>query len=248
MRSGIIAVLICFLCILPTESTRATPQNKVLLAAEDSWPPFADRTGQGLSHQLIAAAFSIEHIQVESLVVPYSRALMMARKGQVQGVFNVTRERSTEAGFLFGEEPLFIANASFYYNKNRPLSAQNKWQLPRGSVVGVIKGYEYGDEFSELSKQLQLVQVASQEQLLNLLLLNRIDAAIMFDKVAEGVIKRMGVKEEILPAFPNHQSRIFLAFSLQDADSPALAKALDKGLRQMKQSGQYQQIINNGRF
>ncbi|GGZ25071.1 hypothetical protein GCM10007105_10860 [Shewanella chilikensis] len=173
---------------------------------------------------------------------------MMARKGQVQGVFNVTRERSTEAGFLFGEEPLFIANASFYYNKNRPLSAQNKWQLPRGSVVGVIKGYEYGDEFAKLSKQLQLVQVASQEQLLNLLLLNRIDAAIMFDKVAEGVIKRMGVKEEILPAFPNHQSRIFLAFSLQDADSPALAKALDKGLRQMKQSGQYQQIINNGRF
>lgn len=248
MRSGIIAVLICFLCILPTESTRATPQKKVLLAAEDSWPPFADRTGRGLSHQLIAAAFSIEHIQVESLVVPYSRALMMARKGKVHGVFNVTLERSTEADFLFGEEPLFIANASFYYNKNRPLNAQNKWQLPKGSVVGIIKGYEYGDEFSELGKQLQLVQVASQEQLLNLLLLNRIDAAIMFDKVAEGFIQRMGVEEDILPAFSNHQSRIFLAFSLQNASSPKLAKALDEGLRQMKQSGQYQQIISSGRF
>ncbi|MBO2555916.1 transporter substrate-binding domain-containing protein [Shewanella algae] len=248
MRSGIIAVLTCFIYMFSSTLAWAEAETKVLLAAEDSWPPFADRTGQGLSHQLITAAFSIEHIQVESLIVPYSRALMMARKGQVQGVFNVTRERSTEPDFLFGEEPLFVANASFYYNRNRPLNAQNKWQLPKGSVVGIIKGYEYGDEFAKLSRQLQLVPVASQEQLLNLLLLNRIDAAIMFDKVAEGFIKRMGVEEEILPAFSNHQSRIFLAFSLQNASSPKLAKALDEGLRQMKQSGQYQQIISSSRL
>ncbi len=111
-------------------------RDKSLTRRRRQLATFADRTGQGLSHQLITAAFSIEHIQVESLVVPYSRALMMARKGQVQGVFNVTRERSTEPDFLFGEEPLFVANASFYYNRNRPLNAQNKWQLPRAASLG----------------------------------------------------------------------------------------------------------------
>ncbi|MGL5358725.1 MAG: amino acid ABC transporter substrate-binding protein, partial [Shewanella sp.] len=93
---------------------KAPSHQLITLAAEDSWPPFANHLGQGISHRLIKAAFRQSNIEVSSLVVPYARALMMAEKGRVDGVFNVTREASTEGRFVFGRIPLFKATASFY--------------------------------------------------------------------------------------------------------------------------------------
>lgn len=227
----------------PLAST--TPQQAITLAAEDSWPPFANQFGQGISHRLITAAFKQSNIEVNSLVVPYSRALMMAEKGAVDGVFNVAREASTEQRFVFGTTPLFIATASFYHKKEQAIKAANKWDLPKGTVVGVVKSYEYGDEFPLLVKQrqLNLVQVATQQQLINLLLIGRIDTALMFDLVAKDNLQKMGVSDEVIPAFNNHSSNIYLAFSKANPKSVLLAQALDKGLLQLKNDGQYQQLF-----
>ncbi|MFV0596062.1 substrate-binding periplasmic protein [Shewanella sp.] len=225
--------------------TQAASQS-ITLAAEDSWPPFANQFGQGISHRLIAAAFKQSQVEVNSLVVPYSRALMMAEKGAVDGVFNVTREASTEQRFVFGNTPLFVAQASFYQRKQRPLLAANKWEIPKGSIVGVIKSYEYGDEFPELVKQRQLnvVTVANQQQLINLLMIGRIDAAVMFDLVAQENLQKMGVSDDVIPAFNNHSSEIYLAFSKENPKAAQFAKELDQGLTQLKANGQYQQLLS----
>ncbi|PIW62476.1 transporter substrate-binding domain-containing protein [Shewanella sp. CG12_big_fil_rev_8_21_14_0_65_47_15] len=255
-RSFLLGVILLFLLTgspltsaqesLPLAST--VPQQAITLAAEDSWPPFANQYGQGISHRLIQAAFKQSHIEVNSLVVPYSRALMMAEKGTVDGVFNVTREASTEQRFVFGTTPLFIATASFYHKKEQTIKAGNKWELPKGTVVGVIKSYEYGDEFPLLVKQrqLNLVQVATQQQLINLLLIGRIDTALMFDLVAKENLQKMGVNDEVVPAFSNHSSNIYLAFSKANPKSVLLAQALDKGLLQLKSDGQYQKLFATG--
>ncbi len=227
---------------LPVQSS----SQSITLAAEDSWPPFANQFGQGISHRLIAAAFKQSQVEVNSLVVPYSRALMMAEKGAVDGVFNVTREASTEQRFVFGNTPLFVAKASFYQRKQRPLIAANKWELPKGTVIGVIKSYEYGDEFPELVKkrQLNVVTVANQQQLINLLMIGRIDAAVMFDLVAQENLQKMGVSDDVISAFNNHSSEIYLAFSKENPKAAQLAKELDQGLTQLKANGQYQQLVS----
>lgn len=245
--------LFCLLSIshsaIANESLNFPKPNQpkiITLAAEDSWPPFANQLGQGISHRLIEAAFKKSQIEVNSLVVPYSRALMMAEKGAVDGVFNVTREASTEQRFVFGEMPLFVAKASFYQRKQRSLLAENKWKIPKGSIIGVIKSYEYGDEFPELVKQRQLniVTVATQQQLINLLLIGRIDAAVMFDLVAQENLQKMGVNDEVIPAFDNHTSNIYLAFSKENPKAILLAKALDQGLSALKANGQYQLLLS----
>ncbi|MGL4639559.1 MAG: substrate-binding periplasmic protein [Shewanella sp.] len=227
-------------------SSKVSSHQLITLAAEDSWPPFANHLGQGISHRLIKAAFRQSNIEVSSLVVPYARALMMAEKGRVDGVFNVTREASTEGRFVFGQVPLFAATASFYQAKQRPLDADNKWQLPKGTVVGVIKSYEYGDEYPKLvqERELNLVTVSSDQQLINLLLLGRIDMALMFDAVANEHLQQMGIKGEIVPAFYNHTSDIYLAFSKKNPRATLLATALDQGLLHLKNSGQYQALLS----
>ncbi|WP_394204834.1 substrate-binding periplasmic protein [Shewanella waksmanii] len=216
--------------------------KSVKLAAEDNWAPFADHSGTGLSHQLINDAFSRMQVQVNSIIVPYARGVKMAQQGQVDGVFNLVKEQSTEHLFIFGQQPLFTASASFYQNNNHPLNVDDKYQLPQGTRVGIIEGYEYGDELVELT-HLQLLRVSNHNQLINLLLLNRIDAAIMYNQVADQYLSKMNVTREISPQFHNHTGVVYLAFSKQNPDAQLLADTLDAGLLALKADGRYQQIM-----
>jgi polar amino acid transport system substrate-binding protein len=225
-----------------TDDSRISSIN---LAAEDSWPPFADQFGKGISHTLLKAAYGQVGIKVEYVVVPYSRGLRMAEKGNVDGVFNVAKEISTEDKFIFGQQPLFTTSASFYQSNQKPTSATHKSQLAPHTVVGIIEGYEYGDEFSKLvtDNQLTIFTATSQKQLINLLLVNRIDLAVMFDLVAKVHVSQMGAEQDISPAFSNHSSDIYVAFSKKSPNAHYLAQKLDEGLLKLKSQGQYATLL-----
>lgn len=241
--------ILAFLVILlsPFQSLAAEQKTitSVSLAAEDSWPPFADQFGKGISHALLKAAYGQVGIKVEYVVVPYSRGLRMAEKGNVDGVFNVAKEISTEDKFIFGQQPLFTTSASFYQSNQKPTSATHKSQLAPHTVVGIIEGYEYGDEFSKLvtDNQLTVFTATSQKQLINLLLVNRIDLAVMFDLVAKVHLSQMGVEQDINLAFSNHSSDIYVAFSKQSPNAHYLAQKLDEGLLKLKSQGQYATLL-----
>ena len=81
------------------------------------------------------------------VTVPYARALKMAENGQVDGAYNVTRQKNTLAMFVFGNEPLFQARASFYYPKDSRFDYESVDKLPNGMNIALITGYEYGDKF-----------------------------------------------------------------------------------------------------
>lgn len=246
---GFYALALIFLVILlsPFQSLAAEQKTitSVSLAAEDSWPPFADQFGKGISHALLKAAYGQVGIKVEYVVVPYSRGLRMAEKGNVDGVFNVAKEISTENKFIFGQQPLFTTSASFYQSNQKPTSATHKSQLAPHTVVGIIEGYEYGDEFSKLvtDNQLTVFTATSQKQLINLLLVNRIDLAVMFDLVAKVHLSQMGVEQDINLAFSNHSSDIYVAFSKQSPNAHYLAQKLDEGLLKLKSQGQYATLL-----
>ena len=243
--SQVVCYFLAIICLsLLSYSLTAAPL-KITLAAEDGWPPFADEFGSGISHKLIQQAFKQVDVEVSTIVVPYTRALIMTERGTVDGAFNVTKEQSTVKRFVFGNVPLFTANASFFFANSKTVDINNKWQLPVGSLVGIIDGYEYGDELLQLidKRQLKIVKVNSQRQLINLLLVDRIDTAIMFDLVADIYIEQMGVKQDISAKFNNHTSEIFVAFSKHNPQASQLSLLLDKGLLQLKQQGHYQQLL-----
>lgn len=224
------------------KDTQITNKQTIKLAAEDNWAPFARATGTGISHSLINSAFSRVGIDVNSIVVPYSRGLVMAQKGLVDGVFNLVKEKSTQDHFIFGNEPLFSATASFYQNTNSPIQVSDKWQLPPNTKVGIIDGYEYGDQLL-LLPNIHILKLSNHNQLINLLLLDRIDLAIMYDLVAEQYIGQMGVSADIKQTFTNHTGQVYLAFSKKNPEAESLAKLLDSGLNALKQDGSYQKIM-----
>ncbi|MBT1443404.1 transporter substrate-binding domain-containing protein [Shewanella sp. JM162201] len=236
-------LFILFQALLATLAIATEAPSSIRIAAEDSWPPFADADGDGLSHRLIQKAFALQGVKVDTLVVPYNRGLILTEQGKVNAVFNVARQQSTESRFLFGREPLFKTTASFYQLKNRERVAADKWSLPPGTRVGIIRGYEYGDEFDRLSN-MELHIHDNQYQLLNLLLTHKLDMVVMYDEVAEQFLSRTGVTNEVMAVFPNHTSELFLAFNKEDKDSAALIRALDLGLEQLREQGEYRKLLS----
>jgi polar amino acid transport system substrate-binding protein len=206
----------------------------ITLAAENSWPPYSDENGNGFSKSIIKAAYSAINVNVEFIAVPYARALKMTEQGQVDGAFNVTKQKSTIEIFNFGEIPILQATASFYYHNDSLLNFSSINEIPKDTSVGVIIGYEYGDKYELYKSQFKEVKVANQSQLIGMLRNKRIDMAIMFDEVAKNKLREMGLElNDIKKGAINHKSDIYVAFSKAKNTNNAM-KLLDKGLIKLK--------------
>ena len=132
---SIVLLLVSIICnmALAKESNAIPAESQpqaITLAAEDSWPPFANQFGQGISHRLIQAAFKQSHIEVNSLVVPYSRALMMAEKVQLMGCLtSPARTVLSNASSL--EAPHYLSPRLLFIKRNKNLF----WQTINGRYL-----------------------------------------------------------------------------------------------------------------
>ncbi len=229
---------------LNTVAVGESHQLPVRIAAEDNWPPFSDENGKGLSTQLVSAAFARSGYRIETIVVPYARALHYTAHGKTEACWNVTRQGSTERDYLLHQQPLFQAASSFYFHgiaKNYRSVAE----IPDGTVVGVILGYEYGDLFEQHKKRFQLVEVSTHPQLISLLQHDKVELAIFFDEVLAYYLAQPAMRQiRLQQGQRNHVSDIYVAFSRVGPRSKQLAEALDSGLLELQRSGDYQRMLN----
>jgi polar amino acid transport system substrate-binding protein len=210
--------------------------TKVILAVENSWPPYSNSLGDRLSKDMIKNAYKAVNVDVEFLVVPYARALHMVENGTVDGAFNVTKQHNTESLFNFGEEYLLQATASFFYHSDVNINYLTPNHIPDGTVIALIIGYEYGDEYQRNKHRFKEVRVAKQEQIVKLLRNKRVDIAIMFDEVAKETITNMDLQlSSIKRGHVNHRSDIYVAFS-KKSDTKEKMMLLDEGLRRNRKS------------
>lgn len=225
------------------QATAELSKRPVQIAAENNWPPFSDENGKGLSIQLVRAAFALSGYRIETVAVPYARAMYDTAQGKVEACWNVTRQSNTERDYLLHQQPLFQAPSSFYF-QGVAKNYRSVAEIPDGTVVGVILGYEYGDLYEQHKKRFQLVEVSTHPQLIALLQQNKVDIAIFFDDVLDFYLAQRDFSEvQLQKGQLNHLSDIFVAFSRATPRSEELAKALDAGLLEMQRTGDYQRML-----
>jgi len=218
--------------ILAACSLQINAQTIIVLAVEDSWVPYSDRRGNGISKKLVTQAFQAVNRQVEYKVFPYARALRKAEQGVVDGVFNVTKQENTMNTFHFGQEPLLQADTYFYYPPGSKLDYQSSREIPENTKIAVIIGYEYGDEYESNKHRILENRVSKQKQIIHLLRSKRVDMAIMFEKVAEYNLLELGfLPSAIKKGHLNNTSQIYVAFNKKRVD---LSVLLDRGLRKIR--------------
>ncbi|MED5421971.1 MAG: hypothetical protein VX740_00885, partial [Pseudomonadota bacterium] len=98
MRIALIIILYIFTCLFQGTLVYAHDMESEVfkVAIEDSWPPYADENGEGISRDILERALKYSDIEYEIQVEPYSRALYLTQIGATNACLNVTRQASTE--------------------------------------------------------------------------------------------------------------------------------------------------------
>lgn len=213
------------------------------LAAEDNWLPYSGTDEKSISHVIIKSAFKSVGVKVKIHSYPYARAQKNVLDGNLDGFFNVSKQPSTQKKFHFGKEPIFKAQASFFYHEKLKFKFSNIKEVPKGTTFVLIRGFEYGKDFEKNKHNFELVYVDSQEQIINMLISNRPAITIMYDEVAKYYLRKISGVEKIEKYIPSHTSNIYVAFNKKNPKSKVLSKKLDQGLRELKKTGKYQELL-----
>lgn len=202
----------------------------LLIAVEDDAAPWSQRDGTGFANDVVRAAFNATGVEVELSVVPYARCKDMAVKGKSAACLSMSWLPEFAGKIVFAEEPLFLCYADYFAGSKRPLHATQEDELPRGTVVGIVSGYEYPPSVYALKEKGIVVFEESESEELNLKKLSkgRIDAALVNyneTKPAELLLARAGVAGQVKQAFRSGVLRSFIGFSTKH---PQGMKALEK--------------------
>lgn len=234
--------LLAACCSLWLNSGRA---ETMLIGAEDDWFPYCalkDDTIQGMSVDIVKAAFAATNTAIELRSYPYPRCMQMARKGELLACFNTTPNARIAADYLLPKTPLFSDDILLWARATEPAPVTDLKRL-NGKKVAVTIGYEYGRNFD--SNQ-QVVRVPVRKDLYGFLMLQhqRVDYSVAFRGTAEQLFREHPeLAGQFIPVATVHQAQLFLSFSRQNHHAPALLARFETGMQLIHDNGRYGQII-----
>lgn len=219
--------------------------SQTIIAAADSYPPYADPThpAQGICLQIVRAAYASQGYEVEMHFVPWARAVNGVKSGEYDILPNAwwTQERAT---FLLYSEPYVTSEIKFIKRLGDPFEFHGLESLT-GKSVGIVKGYGYGDEFLKATNFAR-PEVAKTVQNVKKLVLGRIDLTLEDEVVARWIIKHK--VPDLLPqvAFTQNglsSQQMHVASSVKNPRRTAIIEAFNKGLATIKANGTLDQIL-----
>lgn len=225
--------------------------DTVVIATDDYDPYTLYRdNGSGVILDIIREAFAKVEVEVQFRFMPWKRCEMNVSEGKLFAAtpYFKTDKRLKEYDF---SDPLILSRNVFFYNKETvpddffwtELSDFKEYRM--GGVIG----YWYMEAFKKAGLKVSLVP--TDLQMLKMILLNRIDFCVL-DEITgrrlinthlNGEMEHFGIleKPESIDSFHLLISRIY-------PGSKELTEKFNRGLRALKESGEYHKILKRYGF
>jgi len=241
--------LVAFLMLIAGCGVAATQTSKTIRLTNGEWQPFLskDVPHHGFASHIVTEAFALVGVEVEYGFFPWKRSMKLAREGTWDGsaIWGTSEERLQNFHFTDAVVPTTYV---FFHLKTTAFDWDDYDDLSDLNVGGTVE-YYYSDAFeaAEAAGVFRTVRGRSDEVSLKNLLKGRID-------VFPGAV--MVTYEQIRDTFSEQEAALFTHHAKPIADKPLfvlLAKVVpgsermrdlfNEGLRQLKASGRYDQII-----
>lgn len=235
------------LCLLLLFATCAMAQAGQLprIGAEDDWYPYtAYRDGrvQGMSVEIVEAAFAASDTPVQLVPYPYARCMQMTEEGVLAACFNTAPDARIDADYLIPDEPLFSDDILLWARVGET-PANGKPQNLAGRKVAVTIGYEYG---ARLDNDQQVIRIPVRRDLSGFLMLQRgrVDFVAAYRGTAQALFREHPELQDQFVALETLDSpTIYLSFSRRNPDAADLLKRFEQGMRALRKDGRYQKIL-----
>ncbi|QJR36737.1 transporter substrate-binding domain-containing protein [Gemmatimonas groenlandica] len=233
--------------VRPTDAAAiARPVEPIAIAVEDGSAPWSRPDGTGYANEIVAAAFGALGIPIAQHVVPYARCRALVMEGSVVACYSMSKAPDLQGLVAFPAMPLFRCTTELVQNPARPVSATASISalrdLPRGTSVGVVNGYEYPPEV-EVARQrgaIVLKSVTSEELLLRLLAAGRLQTALVNlndSKPLPFLAARAGVREPLARLARVGPLDSHLGFSVRHPRGLASLRQFEQGMATIRRNG-----------
>ena len=176
-------------------------------------------------------------------VYPWTRALKMVQKGEVDAIFTAYKNPDREKFLDYSQEVLFPQAVYFYIKSGNNVDFQGNLKTIRDHKIGIVSTISYGQIFEKQKHNMQLDKANTLEQSFHKLLKNRVDLVPSDRNVAEFTLTQMGLSADI-QRLPTKIESVpsYIAFS-KKRDLQKLRDEFDQELSQLKLSGEYHRIL-----
>ncbi|WP_164880833.1 substrate-binding periplasmic protein [Aestuariirhabdus litorea] len=240
--------MILLVQLLPSLSLAAT-----LRLAADSWYPYNGDPRSDHPGYMIELAREITREAghgVDYRLLPWSRSLLEARKGNVDCVVGAFRGDAPD--FLYPDQSMGREDTAFFsLAANRHLNISSVEEL-EGVRIAVINGYSYGDQIDEFVKRnrtsSQLMITSGNTPLarnVRLLLAGRVELLIASPNALKATLKQMSLEDAVVEVGRmNNPEELYIACAPGSDRAEYFVRLLSDGVKRLRASGRLQQILD----
>ena len=239
--------LACFAVTFPSLSAQ-----RVIVGGDDWCPINCKQLDQqrGIMIDVAQAAFARQGYTIEYVEMPWTRAIRQARNGKLHAVVGAFKDDVPD--FYFPAEPILYLSPSNLFT--RKTTSWTYTDIPSISLIklGVIRGYDYGEELNQYIRSVMDTDNDSVSQLygnnaiqrnIELLSMGRIDVLVETGPVFWYYAKQMNLSDKFrLAGSVSKPEPCYIAFSPENANHVQLAAILDEGIRQLRDNGELVKI------
>ena len=227
--------------------------DETIRITNGEWPPYLsqDLEHNGFASRIVEEAFALEEVDVEYGFFPWGRAYALVKEGEWDAsvVWTIKEERKDEVYF---SDPVFYSQGIFLHRKDFQFqwdAEQMNFADLQGKRIGTLIGSKHGPEFdqAESSGVISVQRVVNDELNIRKLLAGRIDVAMFDLHVAYHLLNNTfsAGEAELLTHTPwlSTADSYHLVLSKMLPKNETLLDRFNQGLKKLKESGRYNQIV-----
>ena len=199
----------------------------------------------GIAVEWLENILNSQNVPFENVVMPWKRCLLSLQRGHVDIVPNSSYKKSRTLFANYSNE-LYRTHLDFFYLKNTHPKAQQLTKIEqfKSYNIGGVRGFNYSFYEDRLTID---TGASDRETLVRKLKKKRVDFAILQREVLASLYQhKQHELAEIasLPAPDNSFKAFYILTSLEHKQPNTLLSVINKGLKHLQTSGQYQATLN----
>ena len=225
----------------------ATANADTITAATVDWEPFTGKKlkNYGVFAEITQAALKAEGHELKIRFIPWKRAMDLVKKAEIDVLMISYKNKEREKEFLYSDSILsvesgFLVKGSFPKKEYSVLKDLAKYR------IATFRGGTISEEFDN-AKYLNVKQVGKYDSMIKMLFNKRTDIIVMEHAVATHISSNLGFDGKqikmIKPAL-NFQG-VHNIMSKKHPKGAIYIKALNSGLKKIKENGTYTKIVKS---
>ncbi|WP_018693587.1 substrate-binding periplasmic protein [Algicola sagamiensis] len=228
-------------------------QADVIQVAVGDWCPYVcnperEQGRQGYIPELLQQVFEAHQHRIEFKVIPFGRAIQLARTGKIHAHSGLYRSDAPD--LIFPSIPQGVSTNYFFLHKDRVWEYRDEASLLQLKDLGLMQDFTYEKEIEIFRRRHsnRIIFLSGDKPLLRyfqMMAKHRIYAIYEDRWVGNYYLKSLGLKQLIREAGSiGIKNQVFVAFSPKIPESKAYAKILADGINYLRQSGKLKVILD----